>query len=131
VGDLRAVRLSLAPARFASLPRSDATRATSPLHIDETKAFQGGKTSSITGDGGTMMSQAANLTPDMTGIKDWTAMDVVTAIRMAKDKMGKTLCAPMRANATITAADATAIADYLLSLPPVANPAVMACMARM
>ena len=107
------------------------TGTASPLHIDETKAFQGGKTSSITGDGGTMMFQSSNLTPDMMGIKDWTAMDLVTAIRMAKDKMGKTLCAPMRANANITPADATAIADYLLSLPPVANPAVTACMARM
>ncbi|HEX3697828.1 MAG TPA: c-type cytochrome [Polyangia bacterium] len=107
------------------------TAATAPLHIDETKGFQGGKTSSITGDGGTMMFQSANLTPDMTGIMGWMVSDVVTAIKMAKDKMGKTLCSPMRANATITDADATAVADYLLSLPAVANPAVMACMARM
>ncbi|HXI59599.1 MAG TPA: c-type cytochrome, partial [Polyangia bacterium] len=102
-----------------------------PLHIDESKGFQGGKTSSITADGGMMMFQSANLTPDMTGIKDYTSNDLVTAIKTAKDRMGKTLCAPMRANATITTDDATAIAGYLLSLPPVANTAVTACMARM
>ncbi|HEY2900024.1 MAG TPA: c-type cytochrome [Polyangia bacterium] len=107
------------------------TAATAPLHIDESKGFQGGKTSSIAGDGGTTMFQSANLTPDMTGIKDWMVSDVVTAIKMAKDKMGKTLCSPMRANATITDADATAVADYLLSLTAVPNAAVMACMARM
>ena len=36
----------------------------------------------------------------------------------------------MRANTVITVPDATAIADYLKSLAPVANP-VTACMARM
>jgi hypothetical protein len=36
----------------------------------------------------------------------------------------------MRANAAITTDDATAIADYLMSLTPVSNP-VNACTARM
>jgi len=103
---------------------------TPPLHIDEAKAFQGGKTSTITGDGGMMTFQSANLTPDMTGLKGWTAEQIVTAIRMAKDKMGKTLCAPMRANGAMTAEDAMAIADYLMSLPLAAN-TINACMARM
>jgi mono/diheme cytochrome c family protein len=101
-----------------------------PFHIDETKGFQGGKASTITVDGGIMSFQSANLTPDATGIKDWTAADLVTAITTAKDKAGKTLCSPMRANAAITTNDATAIADYLLSLVPVAN-TINACMARM
>jgi hypothetical protein len=104
--------------------------AAMPTHIDETKAFQGGKVSSITLDGGVMMFQSANLTPDKTGVMGWTATDLVTAIKMAKDKMGKTLCAPMRANAVITGDDATAIADYLLSLPAAAN-TINACMVRM
>jgi mono/diheme cytochrome c family protein len=112
--------LLCATCHTANLAGADGGTA-SPLHIDETKAFQGGKTSSITVDGGVMTFQASNLTPDTTGIKDWSAMELVTAIRTAKDKTGKTLCAPMRANASLTSDDATAIADYLLSLTPVAN----------
>jgi mono/diheme cytochrome c family protein len=101
-----------------------------PKHVDETTAFQGGQSATITSAGTMMMFQSANLTPDMTGIKGWTAADVVTAIKTAKDKMGKTLCAPMRANTAITDADATAIGDYLTSIPPVAH-TVTACGARM
>ena len=104
--------------------------AVAPLHIDETKGFQGGKNSSITVDGGAMTFQSANLTPDMSGIKEWTVADLVKAIQTDKDRDGKTLCSPMRANAVITTADATAIADYLLSVPPVVN-TINACMARM
>jgi mono/diheme cytochrome c family protein len=106
------------------------TSATAPLHVDETKAFQGGKSSTISTEGGMMIFQSGNLTPDMTGLKDWTAPQIVTAIQTSKDNKGKTLCSPMRANAAITTDDATAIADYLMSLTPVSNP-VNACMARM
>jgi mono/diheme cytochrome c family protein len=106
------------------------TSATSPLHIDETKAFQGGKTSTITADGGAVMFQASNLTPDATGIQTWSTDDIVTAIVYGKDQILNTLCPPMRANAAMTIADATAIADYLKSLAPVAN-AVNACPDRM
>jgi mono/diheme cytochrome c family protein len=102
-----------------------------PKHVDETTAFQGGQSSTLNaGDAGMIMFDSANLTPDMTGIKDWMVTDLVKAIKMAKDPMGKTLCSPMRANASITDADATAIADYLKSIPPVAH-AVTACSARM
>ena len=48
---------------------------------------------------------------------------------MAKDKDGKTLCAPMAANPVITPEDAKSIADYLQSLQPVSN-SVTACMTR-
>ena len=104
------------------------TAATAPLHIDETKAFQGGKT--ITPMGANMMMfQSANLTPDKTGLQGWTQDQIVTAITMAKDKDGKTLCAPMAANPVITPEDAKSIADYLLSLTAVAN-SVTACKTR-
>ena len=56
--------------------------------------------------------------------------DIVTAIVYDKDQILNTLCSPMRANEAMTLADATAIADYLKSLAPVAN-AVNACPARM
>jgi cytochrome c553 len=102
-----------------------------PKHVDEATAFQGGQSATITPMGGMpAMFQSANLTPDMTGLKAWTATDIVTAIKTAKDRMGKTLCAPMRANAAITDADATSIADYLMSIPPVAH-MVNACTVRM
>jgi mono/diheme cytochrome c family protein len=106
------------------------TSATSPLHIDETKAFQGGKTSTISSDGGSMMFQASNLTPDATGVQGWSTDDIVTAIIGGKDQLGFTLCPPMRANDAITVEDATAIADYLKTLAPVAN-TINACKDRM
>jgi len=105
------------------------TAATAPLHIDETKAFQGGKTTTPAG-ANMMMFQSANLTPDKTGLQGWTQDQIVTAITMAKDKDGKTLCAPMAGNPVITPEDAKSIADYLLSLTAVAN-SVTACMTRM
>jgi len=100
-----------------------------PKHVAETTAFQGGQSSSVMSNGMTVMFESANLTPDMTGLAGWTAPNVVTAIKTAKDRMGKTLCAPMRANGGISDADATAIADYLLSIPPAAH-SVTACTAR-
>jgi mono/diheme cytochrome c family protein len=105
------------------------TAATAPLHIDETKAFQGGKATTPMG-ANMMMFQSANLTPDKTGLQGWTQAQIVTAITMAQDKDGKTLCAPMAANPVITPEDAKSIADYLLSLTPVAN-SVTACKTRM
>lgn len=107
-----------------------ADAAGTPKHIDETTAFQGGASETITSNGTAMTFQSANLTPDATGIMGWTAADVAAAIKTAKDKMGKTLCAPMRANTALTDADDTAIADYLLSLPPAAH-MVTACAVRM
>jgi mono/diheme cytochrome c family protein len=101
-----------------------------PKHVDETTAFQGGQAATVTSMGMMVMFESANLTPDMTGLSGWTAAEVVTAIKTAKDRMGKTLCAPMRANAAISDADATAIAHYLLSIPAVAHK-VTACSARM
>jgi mono/diheme cytochrome c family protein len=100
-----------------------------PKHVTEATAFQGGQSSSVMSNGMTVMFDSANLTPDSSGLAGWTAPNIVTAIKTAKDRMGKTLCAPMRANAAISEADATAIGDYLLSIPPVAHP-VAACTAR-
>ena len=102
-----------------------------PKHVDETTAFRGGQSASLaSGDAGTIMFHSANLTPDATGLGGWSAMQILTAIRTAKDRVGASLCAPMRANTAINEADATAIADYLMSLPAVSN-AVTACSARM
>ena len=101
-----------------------------PKHLDATKAFQGGKEASTT-IAATMMTktiQSANLTPDVTGLMGWTANDIVTAITMAKDNKGRTLCSPMRAFSTMSASDAMDVASYLTSIPPVANMITETCM---
>jgi mono/diheme cytochrome c family protein len=109
------------------------TAATSPLQLDATKAFIGGKKYSTTvaaldggpgTDGGstTKEIQSSNLTPDSTGLRNWTVAQVVTAIKAGKDEAGRTICSPMRPLPNLTTQDATDIASYLLGLPPVANP---------
>jgi cytochrome c551/c552 len=118
------------------------TSATSPLMLDATKAFQGGRNTSVTltvpvdggadagdaGDAGdaatTMMVteniESANLTPDSTGLSGWTPAQIVTAITAGTDNMSRTICG-MRKNAAITTQDAMDIATYLQAIPAVAN----------
>ena len=100
--------------------------ATAPLQLDATKAFQGGKKYSTTlatdGSSITKEIQSSNLTPDSTGLKNWTAPQIVTAIKAGKDEAGRTICSPMRSLPGITNQDATDIANYLLGIPAVANP---------
>ena len=130
------------------------TSATAPLQLDATKAYQGGKvfttTVPIAADGGadggdaggtdggadggdagpttmSKMIQSANLTPDMTGLKDWTPAQIVTAIKMAKDEAGRTICSPMRSLPNITDQDALDIANYLKAIPAVANAITQTC----
>jgi mono/diheme cytochrome c family protein len=102
------------------------TAATAPLQLDATKGFQGGKKYSTTlatdGSSITKEIQSSNLTPDSTGLKNWTAAQIVTAITAGKDEAGRTICSPMRPLPGITHQDATDIANYLLGIPAVANP---------
>ena len=102
------------------------TASGSPLHIDATKAFQGGKIVNATVAGASKSVQTSNLTPDATGIMGWTAAQVATAITAAKDDTGATICG-MRALANMTTADATDIGTYLLGIPAVANTITMTC----
>ena len=97
-----------------------------PLHIDATKAFQGGKLVSATVNGTSKTVQTGNLTPDATGIMGWTAAQVATAITTDKDNTGTTICG-MRALANMTTSDATDIGSYLLGIPAVANAITMTC----
>jgi mono/diheme cytochrome c family protein len=120
---------SLACFACHTVPATADGGALMPKRRDAAKAYQGGIAQMITGDAGTAMFSSANLTPDMTGLKDWTKDQIVAAIKTAKDRMGKTFCAPMRANAAITDEDALSIADYLLGIPPVASMQT-ACSAR-
>jgi Cytochrome c len=97
-----------------------------PLHIDATKAFQGGKLVNTTVSGTAKTVQTSNLTPDATGIMGWNATQVATAITTAKDNNAVAICG-MRALANMTTADATDIGTYLLGIPPVANTITMTC----
>ena len=66
----------------------------------------------------------ANLTPDReTGLGAWTAAQIVTALQTGVRPDGRILAPimPWRAFASLTPADAEAIAVYLQSLPPVHN----------
>jgi mono/diheme cytochrome c family protein len=65
-----------------------------------------------------------NLTPDKeTGLGGWTKQQIVTALQTGVRPDGRELAPimPWKAYATLTKADAMAIATYLKSLPPVRN----------
>jgi hypothetical protein len=98
----------------------------SPLHIDATKAFQGGKGVNTTANGTAKTVQTSNLTPDATGLMTWNVSQIATAITTGKDRTGATICG-MRALANMAQSDAIDIGTYLLGLPAVANPITMTC----
>ncbi|HLL27346.1 MAG TPA: c-type cytochrome [Xanthobacteraceae bacterium] len=65
-----------------------------------------------------------NLTSDKeTGLGNWTAAEIITAIRKGERPDGRELAPimPWRAFAALTDSDAMAIVAYLQSLPPVKN----------
>ena len=65
-----------------------------------------------------------NLTPDKaTGLGDWTTAQIVDAITKGQTPQGRTLAPvmPWHAYASLTKADALAIAAYLKSLPAVSH----------
>ncbi len=107
------------------------TNATSPLQLDASKGFQGGKeftTSLMVNNVPTSKKiQSANLTPDTTGLKDWTAAQIANAIKTDKDDKSVMLCSPMRGLPNITDQDAMDIAVYLKAIPPVANQRTEMC----
>jgi mono/diheme cytochrome c family protein len=67
---------------------------------------------------------APNLTPDKeTGLGNWTEAQIVTALQTGKRPDGRELAPimPWRHFAQLTKEDASAIAAYLKTLPPVKN----------
>jgi mono/diheme cytochrome c family protein len=103
----------------------------SPTVLNEDKLFAGGE--DFTGILGPMvMIRSKNITSDMTtGIGGWTVPQLVAAVKEGKDKEGKGICPPMPAGMggykDLTTQDATDIAHYMLSLPPVANTVADMC----
>jgi hypothetical protein len=68
-----------------------------------------------------------NITPDMhTGIGTWSPKDVVRVLRTGQlpdgDFVGSMMGEVVNSTSKLTDADRQAIAVYLQSLPPVANP---------
>jgi mono/diheme cytochrome c family protein len=66
----------------------------------------------------------SNLTTDRdTGLGNWTREDIITAIQTGIRPDGRILAPimPWRAFAGLTRSDAGAIADYLISLPPISQ----------
>jgi hypothetical protein len=97
----------------------------SPLVIDATKAFQGGR---LVSSGGTapVQVETSNLTPDASGIMGWSAADVATAVQTDKNKSGTTICG-MRGLTNMTTSDATDIGTYLTTIPAVSHTITMHC----
>lgn len=73
---------------------------------------------------GTGIFVGSNLTPDRdTGLGNWTREDIMTAVQTGVRPDGRILAPimPWRAFAELTKSDAGAIADYLISLPPISQ----------
>lgn len=65
-------------------------------------------------------SVARNLTPDPSGLKDWTHAQIGTAVRQGKDRNGKDYRPPMAFGfyKNISDADMAALITYLRGLKP-------------
>lgn len=88
------------------------------------KAFGGGK--KYTFIRGAAVNTSANLTPDATGLKDWSVDDIVAALKTNTEKgTGRTFCNTHPGSADrlgmMKESDMKDIAIYLHSLPPVQN----------
>lgn len=64
-----------------------------------------------------------NLTPDKTGLGDWSQDEIIVALQTGMRPDGRQLAPimPWHAFANLTGEDVTAIAAFLQSLPPVSN----------
>jgi mono/diheme cytochrome c family protein len=91
--------------------------------LDMTKAFAGGEEFDL-GPLGKITS--LNITPDVSGIKGWTAANVQTLIKTGFDKNNMHICppmpvGPMGAFGGMDDAQALAIGYYITTIPGVAN----------
>ena len=87
---------------------------------DRARAYAGGPNPEGKG-------QVPNITPDKTGIGAWSKADIAylleTGFTPEFDSVGSGMAKVVRNTAELPAADRAAIADYVLSLPPVAGAA--------
>jgi mono/diheme cytochrome c family protein len=88
------------------------------------KAFGGGK--EYTFEHKQPKHTSVNITPDATGLKDWSIDDIVEALKTNKEKAtGRTFCNTHPGTAErlgkLTDADRLDLATYIHTLPPVKN----------
>jgi hypothetical protein len=95
--------------------------------LDTAKLFAGGEDFSAFFASTLMIKPVSkNLTSDgTTGIGNWTVAELVKAMKEGKAKDGSGICPPMPSGPAgygkLTDGDATDIANYLKSLPPIVN----------
>jgi hypothetical protein len=95
--------------------------------LDETKLFAGGEDFSPLFPPALMWRVVSrNITSDPTGIANRTVLDIVKELKLGVKLGGARICPPMPAGPMaayggLTDADATDIANYIKSLPPIAN----------
>lgn len=105
------------------------TPALAPGVPDFTKAFAGGRTYNVRVNSKSPTPGAftsTNLTPDATGLADWSIADIVQAMKTNTEKgTGRTFCATMPGGpgkmGDLADGDLTDIATYLHYLAPIKN----------
>jgi mono/diheme cytochrome c family protein len=106
--------------------------------LDATKMFAGGRGFPAAAFGlpsppFPAMIYTENLTPDVTGIGDYTEADIVKVLKMGLDKENMGVCPPMPSGMAgfggLTDDDAADIAAYIHTLPAIANTLPNACVA--
>lgn len=72
---------------------------------------------------GAFTTYASNLTPDATGLGDWTPQEIYNALKTGKDDEGRTLCPPMPwpVFRNMTDDDIWSIVAYLRNIKAVQN----------
>ncbi len=90
------------------------------LEPEKTPGYMGGGNAIVGTDGHRIFT--ANLTPDMeTGIGTWSEKDFVRALRKGFRPDGRALHYPMLPKPELDDEDASAIYNYLRSIPPIKN----------
>jgi mono/diheme cytochrome c family protein len=108
-----------------------------PLPIDMTRPFAGGRVF-FAQDLGLQTPQypamvhVRNITPDVTGIANFSKAELKRAIAEGKDKMGNAVCAATHGSgispyAGLDKQDLDDIVEYIYNLPAIANPTTPDC----
>jgi hypothetical protein len=109
---------------------TDPAMPPNPVVIEPAGFFAGGERFDL---GFPVVPVSKNLTSDpTTGLGNWSAAEIVRAVKEGKDRDGKGICPPMPYGPMgpyggLTAADAMDIANYIKSLPAKVNMIVDMC----
>lgn len=89
------------------------------MHPEQSAGYLGGGNKMLTPNGKEIFT--ANITPDATGIGDWTEEDFKSAMIVQKNKGGHSLRQPMLPYTGMTDLEVKAIWQYLLTVPKINN----------